>query len=689
MKSNYLKVIALILVILTICLISFVGIYAQKLNKVENIVPEYLSTLDIKGTRLLEMTPNLSTKEVEDKTQHVHSEGEEHSEDEEIPTIEVPINTPDVLTKENYIICKNILENRLNAIGTNYYNIRLDEETGNTVIELAETTETDYIIRNLLNAGKFTVIDSDTEEVLLDNSNIQDCKAMYATTDTGTAVYIKFIFNKQSKSKLEQISKDYIQTTDEEGNTTQKNISVIIDDITLAETYFGETISNGELSITVKSGITTDAVFQEYLKEAMILSNMIKSGKMPVEYELTNIEYIQSDITTNKLIISICIGIAIFTLFLVYLIIRYRELGILATVSFIGFIAIFILIIRLTNVQLTLLGLLGILLILLLNYIFSLILLNNIYKNCNDKKIKEINVVTGFNTTLTKFLFIAIPTIFISIALCFIAWIPLQSLGMVMFWGLFLIFVYNYLITRNLIKYSANSIDKYEFKKIKLKTNVNSKIYKSVIVLILLIIILPGIAIAAFKGFNIGLEYSQSNRIKVNLSTDINIQDIKDITNQVFKDKQTIIQKVEFFNDTISINVSEITDEEKAEFIQKINDKYNLDYTTDNLAVKSMPSVKLIEVIKQYFIPFIYINLIICIYLCIRYKALGIFKVLLSSILIPIISLIVYINILSVTRLPINKLSILLGIIVNILAIIIITFILENEKSKIRKIKKK
>ena len=45
-----------------------------------------------------------------------------------------------------------------------------------------------------------------------------------------------------------------------------------------------------------------------------------------------------------------------------------------------------------------------------------------------------------------------IPIAILSVVFCFIKWIPASSFGMVMFWGIALIIIYNLLITKNLLK---------------------------------------------------------------------------------------------------------------------------------------------------------------------------------------------------------------------------------------------
>ena len=54
--------------------------------------------------------------------------------------------------------------------------------------------------------------------------------------------------------------------------------------------------------------------------------------------------------------------------------------------------------------------------------------------------------------TYKEFFIKLIPIIIISIVFCFASWTNLSSFGMIMFWGLVLIAIYNVLITKTLLK---------------------------------------------------------------------------------------------------------------------------------------------------------------------------------------------------------------------------------------------
>ena len=127
----------------------------------------------------------------------------------------------------------------------------------------------------------------------------------------------------------------------------------------------------------------------------------------------------------------------------IVLIIKFRTKGLLATISNIGLAGVVLVILRLTNVEIGIGGIIGLALIQLFNYILLFMLLKAIKnKKDNDKPMKD---------SVIKFCMMAIPAYIISIVFAFSSYIPIYSFGMVVFWGITLIVIYNLLITRWLL----------------------------------------------------------------------------------------------------------------------------------------------------------------------------------------------------------------------------------------------
>lgn len=271
MKKNVTIKILAILIIIAISLISFVGIFVKNKGTMVNILPDYDLAKDLKGARIAELVVDSSTEEIVlDNEGNVTEDGldEEGNLKEGYSKKQEPVNKTEALNEENYKISKEIIEKRLKAYGINDYSVRLNNENGEITVELYENSNTDTAIYNLEYLGEFTVKDSETKETLLDNKDVKTAKAVYGTTETGTTVYLSIEFNKVGKKKLQEISRNYIETTDEEGNTNTKKVTINLDNDQLIETYFGEENTNGILQLSVGSATTDSSIIQNYIEQA-------------------------------------------------------------------------------------------------------------------------------------------------------------------------------------------------------------------------------------------------------------------------------------------------------------------------------------------------------------------------------------------------------------------------------------
>ena len=214
-KNNYLRTLAIILIIILLSLISFVGIYQKKLNKYENVIPDYETGMEFGKRRSIILKVDDSTQTIYyDKegniVEHTHEEGEEHVEGEELEeghtSEEIPVTSQDVLTEENFNLTKSIILKRLNDLQVPEYEVRKGED-GSFAINLPENLTTDTYVQVISANGIFQLLDSETNEVLLDNNNIKNCEVLYNTTETGTTVYLSIEFKKDARAKLEEISK--------------------------------------------------------------------------------------------------------------------------------------------------------------------------------------------------------------------------------------------------------------------------------------------------------------------------------------------------------------------------------------------------------------------------------------------------------------------------------------------------
>ena len=448
-KNSALKLIVLIIVVVLISLISFVGIYKLQNGQMVNIMPSYNVGKELKGTRLITFVVDESTKEVKNETAEVEGEGTE----ENAETTTVPVNSKEVLTESNYELVKDILSRRLINYGFIDYDLRLDKATGTIALEVGESTELDDMLAFLVSQGDFRIIDSETEEVLLDRNNIKEvATTYYQNKDEDINVCLNIIFDEEGKSKLEEISKTYIETTDEEGNSTKKTVSIKIDDDTITTTYFGDTFSTGELPLTIGKATKDTSKIQEYLIQAEQTEILINNGLYPIVYTIDVNEHISPIITEgiiNKVIIGVAIGLVLLA---IYLTVRYKLTGFIAAISMIGYLALYLIMIRFTDTIISLEAMAAIAISAILEFIFV---------KSIAKKIKENpeNANKLINKQLLKHISIQIPLYIMAIVFVFVEWETIKSFGIALFWGLLVFAAYNYFIARPILLQKAVMLD--------------------------------------------------------------------------------------------------------------------------------------------------------------------------------------------------------------------------------------
>ena len=453
------KILTIILTIVLITLVAFGGVYIQTQNRMENKVKEYALGREIEGGRLIELS--IPESDTTDK---------------------------DSLTVENFETVKKTIEKRLNALGAQDYLIRLNKEDGTIRVEMSENENTDVYAYYLDASAKVEIKEKDTEAELLNDSMVEKAKYGYTVSGDGEyQIYLEIQLNKDGQVKIQEIFNDYAilsneideieekqseeetTTTGENGedveeteitenaenndntgdeteqveNTeeTQKKIAVL----TIGGTeYDVSKIEKNILTVNIGGATSSESTVNNNTAIAAELEMLINAGKMPVDYEISANRYVYSDITESQLKYFFAGILAIILVILIIISIKYRISGLLSSISCIGFISLFLLLLRYTNVLLTIEGIGAIILIIAINLKISKLILD---------KVKILNLVDEAINSTYKYMFLKlIPLILIALVFCFSGWTNLSSFGMVIFWGLILIAVYNITVTKVLLK---------------------------------------------------------------------------------------------------------------------------------------------------------------------------------------------------------------------------------------------
>lgn len=206
-----------------------------------------------------------------------------------------------------------------------------------------------------------------------------------------------------------------------------------------------------------------------------------------------------------------------------------------------------------------------------------------------------------------------------------------------------------------------------------------------IIVLLIAIIMIVGLIVTLTVGFNFDLKHQEAKKIQLYLEKDFEITDIKQITNEVLSNGKVMIQKVEVFEDTVSIIAKEITDEQKTNLVNKVNEKYELELSADDIEITTVPHTRGRDIIKPYMAPFIIATVIILVYMAVRYYKLGMLKTIVKTALTIVLIQAILASVMVITRIPIGRVTISLVLTVYVLSLLGMTTCLEKELSEKKK----
>ena len=411
-KGRRLNLIFMILVIVLIALVSFVGIYKQDKGQMVNLVKDISLSRDFTGARVIKLAVDDTTVTVtRDENGNIVENSEEESTEDasNYTTTDEPVNAQELLTIENFQKSQDIVEARLNNMRVGDYELRLDRTNGSIFIYIPEDETTSYVYQNVYMQGKFQIIDDDTNEILMDNRDIKTASAQYYSETSGTTVYLTIEFNKEGTEKLKEISQKYIKTTeittDENGEEketeVQKKVTLKIDDTTIATTYFGETLTNGIIQLSLGSSTSSDTI-QSYLEEANAISNLINNGTLPIVYTADENTYVLSEYSELVTTKNICIVTFIVTILASVYMIKFGKQGILAMFSNIGFTALLLLVIRYTNVIVSADGFIAVIFGILLNSaILYYLLKENTNTDFNKKMLRMFKCLHSYYNNIS------------------------------------------------------------------------------------------------------------------------------------------------------------------------------------------------------------------------------------------------------------------------------------------------
>ena len=199
---------------------------------------------------------------------------------------------------------------------------------------------------------------------------------------------------------------------------------------------------------------------------------------------------------------------------------------------------------------------------------------------------------------------------------------------------------------------------------------------KKIFYAILICVIIAGVVVIATMGLKTDITYSRNLRLDVYLGKEYTRQDIEPIAKEVFGNERMLVQQVEYYGDMFSITISQEVEEIDSKIEQltnKLNEKLGLELKKENITKEYQPHIRLSSVLKPYLIPLAISMIVILAYVMIRFRKIGAWKTLALYVLMVLASELLYLSILAICRIPINRLVTPIGLAIYVIVITILT----------------
>ena len=194
---------------------------------------------------------------------------------------------------------------------------------------------------------------------------------------------------------------------------------------------------------------------------------------------------------------------------------------------------------------------------------------------------------------------------------------------------------------------------------------------KKISILGLCLLIIAGVIVVLFKGFNVDFLLEQHEVIEFNIGKDFELSDVYGICREIFGNKKVVLRKIEVFNDSVSINVSSVTDEEKENLVNKLNEKYGTDKAVSDVEVKTIANVRMRDWLKPYVKPTLISAVIILAYISIKFRKENVLILLGKIMGIVVLTVLALLSICAIFRVPMSPIYVM-----GLVAVVIVELIL-------------
>lgn len=199
----------------------------------------------------------------------------------------------------------------------------------------------------------------------------------------------------------------------------------------------------------------------------------------------------------------------------------------------------------------------------------------------------------------------------------------------------------------------------------------------------LIILIIAGAIVYTVKGLNKELNYSNRQQFEISAASIFDVSKVETIAKEVLSNRNIKVQKVERFNNALEIISTEISEDEKQNIINKVNEEYNETISNDNISIISVPETRVKDILMPYILPIIITLTAVLLYFVLVYSKLGLKSVIFKGIAMPVLIILSYYSIIVILRIPFGRITNCIAVALYLLSIGTLAVCFQNKKEEL------
>ncbi len=328
---------------------------------------------------------------------------------------------------------KEIIRTRLDDKG--YTEAIINTQDGNKIrVEIPQVDDDGEVLEIIGQTGELTFKDGSGNVWLSGQDHIKGAYAANNTQDGGYMVVLEF---------TDQGASRFADATNTIKDMSDNKLYIWLGDSNISAPTVNEQIVYNTAQIT---GNFT-------YEEAMNIASIIDSGKLPIQYKVTEARSISSKLGSSAGLTSIIMAAIGLAIIFVIMLIRYRGLGLAACISLICYCLLYIVFLAIIpSVQLTLPGIAGILLAIGMAVDASIVIFERVREEYALGKTAEAAVAHGYKRATVTVLDSNVTTIFAAIILWLVCPGTIKGFAITLLIGIVLSLFTSILLSRWILK---------------------------------------------------------------------------------------------------------------------------------------------------------------------------------------------------------------------------------------------